>query len=632
MFLNMIPLSICAQSKSTEKKWFVGLNGGTDLFWGDIKYNAFLPSAKMNEIPMSSGLIFGHSFSTSFGVNTELDLVNLRGKQVFITDTLSFKAQALALSLKTQFDPIAFFRKKDSKTSLFFETGVGLMVWKSFLENQTFNDTINNLGWGNPNKKIGLFIPLGLKIEYRIKSYLSASFSGNYNFVFSDLLDTQMIGKNDSYTYTSLGIHFHFGNQKTIPKLLAYPFINFYSDTTKTTKENLERTKEVQTKEIHNPFTLSLTVPEKSSHAGFEIQLKIAKLGIAASGYFRLLLPAGFIPEASSNENVSFTKLGQQYEYDFILPMNQDSCIIQIPVFLSEIEKGSYPILLEGEIKNQKGNSFPIKFANYTEIITEADWNRGLLAKEKSPVKSDAPEFISPQTNIDDPKIVSLSKTENIHSAAKQTEYKFVENTIEGFYHIQILASRNLLPNLQNLKMLHQLEEEIQIMQGDGWYRYNVYTTKNKEEAQKLCSKVRIQNNFPQAFVVYYENGKRSLLANASLTTTSQRAQNSTTKPEITEKLKPESKIAITSDLGFTYRIEIAQAFDQPIPLYLLQNKVGKERVMEFNENTNYYYTIGNFEDLNIAKGFLNYVKTQFHFENAKIIQFQNNQRMKPIE
>lgn len=628
----MISVPLCAQSKGQEKQWFVGLNGGIDLFWGDIKYNAFLPSAKMNELPMSTGLLFGHSFSKSFGINTALDFVNLRGKQVFITDTLSFKTQALALSLKAQFDPIAFFLKKDSKTSLFFESGAGLMVWKSFLENQTFNDTISNLGWGNSNKKIGLFFPLGIRLEYRIKPYLSATFSGNYNFVFSDLLDAHAIGQNDSYTYTSLGIHFHFGNQKTIPKLLSYSLINFHSDSIKSPKENPERTKETTTKEIQNPFALSLNVPEKASHTGFEIQLKIAKLGIPATGFFRLLLPAGFIPKASSNENVSFTKLGQQYEYDFIIPMNQDSCIIRIPIFLSEIAKGSYPILIEGEIKNQKGNTFPIKFANYTEIISEADWNQGLLAKEKSQISNSSLQPIGSQTKLEKQEPVSLPKTVNITDPAKQSVDLMTKNTTEGFYHIQVMASRSLLPNLQNLKMLHQLEEEIQITEGDGWYRYNVYTSKNKEEAQSLCAKVRSQNNFPQAFVVYYENGKRSLLTNSSPTTTPLKTENKIAKSEISEKPKTESKIAYAPELGLTYRIEIAQAFDQPIPLYLLQNKVGKERVREFNENTNFYYTIGNFEDLNIARGFLNYVKTQFHFENAKIIQFQNNQRMKPIE
>lgn len=590
------------------------------MFWGDIKFNSFWPSPKMNELQAGTGVVFGRTLNPAFKLSSELNFTVLKGMQEVLPDTISFKTQALSFALKGQINPLFLLTKRESKFAIYLEAGAGIMVWRSLVENVSTSDTINNLGWSNPNKELGFYIPAGIKLEYQISQKLSTYFISHYNFVFSDLLDGAATGNNDRSSFTALGINYHFGKQKVIPKLLPYNFFEIaYDSLTAQSSKKEKKALEEAIEESINPFSISYKVPETAPHTGFEIQVDIAKIGIPATGFFRLLIPSGFIPQSSTNENVSFTKLGHRYEYDFILPMNEDSASILIPVKLSEIEKGTFPVLIEGEIMDQKGNVFPIKFASYTEIVSEDTWYKGLPIKEQEKFDAKKTDQVQKE-NVAPEYVKGVVQSEEEIKPKKQTE------SSEGVYRIQIMASRKQFADLATFKTKHRITQNIFISENDGWYRYNLYATTDQNEASRLCAEVRQENKIPQAFVTYYKNGKRVLSpVNRTLPNTksglssasSSRAKEHKSTPVLNNKL--------------LYRIEIAIAYDKPIPLYLLKNKVGKEPISEFEHDSSYYYTLGEFENLEVARAFLDYVKTQFEFETAKIGQYQNNKRVKTI-
>lgn len=355
-----------AQKQNTiekdNNKWFFGINGGVNIFWGDTKFNSFWPSYEMQELQAGGSFVFGRTISPALKLSSQLNFTALKGMQEVLTDTLGFKTHALSFALKWQLNPIALLTKKEAKLAFYIESGLGVMAWKSLVQNYSTNDTLDNFGWSNSNKEFGFFIPVGIKLEYQISPKFSTYFSCNYNFVFSDLLDGESMGNFDSYSFTALGINYHFGKQKEIPKLLPYSFFEIADDSLvyQSPKKKKKPLKEAIKKEAKNPFSLNLNIPETAPRSSFDIQLAITKTGIPATGFFRLLIPSGFLPQATANENVSFTKLGHRYEYDFILPMNEDSTSIPIHIQLSEIEKGTFPVLIEGEIMDQKGNIFQI--------------------------------------------------------------------------------------------------------------------------------------------------------------------------------------------------------------------------------------------------------------------------------
>lgn len=629
--LSIQPLS--AQQNTSSKKWYIGLNGGANIFWGDIKFNPFWPEAKMQEIQPGGGLIFGRKLNPFLSINTELNYVSLKGKQVFTQDTLAFKTQALSWALKAQFNPIEFLFKKESRFGIYIESGAGVLAWKSLSENISTNDTLNNLGWSNPDKQIAFYIPVGLKFEYQISPQLSAYFVNNYNFVFSDLLEGGVIGGNDAYSYSGFGINYHFSNKKIVsPKLLPYTYFALEYDSIAPQPKEKEKT--IDEKEISNPFSLSYLIPETAPHTGFNVQVNIRKIGIAASGFFRLIVPSGFNPKSTNNMDVSFTKLGHRYEYDFIFPMNQDSSSILIPIDLSEIEKGTFPILIEGEIIDQKGNVFPIKTASYTEIVSEDNWYKGLPIKEQEKLDKQKSEGIKTEQQTKD--IPHKEDVKNLEVHDEKLDFD-TENTskpiLGGMYRIQILAGRKKYDQLASFKQSHNLKENIKENKGDGWFRYTVYETTTIAEANELCQNLRTENNIPEAFVTYYENEERLSIPSNQRSIVSSPQKANSKKPN-TSSQKAINKTTKNIDLpiadALVYRIEIAMAFDQPIPLYLLKPKVGKEKIMEFKIESRYYYTIGEFNDSAVAEAFLSYVKSQFKIETAKIVQYQNNRRMNP--
>jgi len=624
---------------SAENKWFIGINGGVQTFWGDIKFNPFWPNLKTGEFQPGGGFVFGRILIPSLQVSSELNFISLKGQKEFLTDTLGFKTQALSFAIKGQFNPIALLKKRKTKFSIFIESGIGFNAWRSLLQNLNTNDTLNNLGWGNPNKEFGLFVPLGIKFEYQFSPKVSAYFANTYNLVFNDLLDAYITGNQDAYTYSALGINYYFGKQKTTPQLLNYAFYEMAYDsvvaqTAKINKETPKQTTSIEEK--INPFTIDIETPEKSPHTGFDINIRIEKFGIPASGYFRLLVPSGFIPQSTPNIAVSFTKLGYNYEYDFILPMNQNITNIPIHINLSEIEKGTYPVLIEGEILDHKNTVFPIKLASYVEIISEAEWYKGLTGKEQE--KVEAIETADKQiiNKISDANNLAVQKESgrNEQNVSKTTQPKD-KDLKKGIYHIQILASRKPYAGIESFKTKHALKEEVFVANGEGWYRYNIYKTNDVKEIYRLLTKVRTEYGINQAFVVYYENGKRILASKAaqSVRSSSPSMAASVKNAIISKQIKFAQKENTSNLLSnkLIYRIEIAIGYDKPIPLYVLQNKVGQESISEFKQKQNYYYTIGEFEDITMTQAYLEFVKTQFKMQGSKIVLYQKDQRIKIV-
>lgn len=624
--------SLFAQKQDTElkneKPWFIGINGGVNLFYGDIKFNSFWPAPKLHEIQPGAGFILGRTMSPALKLSSEFNFTALQGMKELLPDTLGFKTQALSLGLKGQLNPFALLDKKNTKLAFYIESGVGLMTWKTLLQNKTTLDTLNNLGWSNSNKKFAFYIPAGIHLEYEINSRFSTWIKSNYTIVFSDLLDGQAIGGFDRYSYTAFGFNYHFGKQKEAPKLLPYNFIDIANDSIDlSAKESIEPEKKILVAEPENPFSLTYTIPEKAPQTGFDVSVAIAKTGISSNGFFRLMLPSGFIPQAASNKEVSFTKLGYRYEYDFRLPMNQDSTKIQIHINLNEIENGIFPILIEGEIMDPKGKIFPIRYATYIEIVSETEWQqeKAIREQKKEPL----------QKTPENPVIESKAQTNVIEPLAKQRDsiQEKQKEQAKNLYRIQILASKIPYLQLDNFKEQHKITEDVFVVRAEGWYRYNIYETSDKNEAHRLCNLVRTQNNIPQAFVVYYKNGKRVLVANTQKekaeTISSQKSKAKLAKTTLPVPSRQEENQS--TDNKIIYRIEIALVYDKPIPLYILQNKIGREKISEFKQNQTYIYTVGEFDDIDVARAFLDYVKTQFSIETAQIGQYQNNTRIKVI-
>lgn len=616
----------------TTKDWSLGLDGGVNLFWGDIKFNKLMPSTKMHELQGGFGVNFTRKINSRLRLAALFNGISLKGQKLEQSDTLSFHTQALSFGIQAQLDLLQLLSKKERNFAFYITSGAGMLYWQNLLQNISTQDTLANLGWTNKNKEFAAYIPLGLRLEYQINPKLSIGFASTYRLAFSDLLDGQITAAYDSYSFSSLGISYHFGKQKIVPKLLPYTYFELAKDSTK--KITPSKKKKVDKKEvISNPFSIQFECPETAAKNGFKVDLKIAKIGIPANGYFRLELPSGFIPSAATSGDVSFTKLEYNYEYDFIIPMNQDSSTISIPVALSEIGLGDYPILLKGEIMDQKGNVFPLKFATYIKIITENEWYQGLPSKEKQAYQEQKLEK-SGVSSAKKQKPLNSTETNEKESIQKSPIEKAAKKpTIsqKSYYSVQILASKHRLKNLADFKKQHHIQDEVFIMESPDWIRYSLYKTPSHEEAIRLCQKVKTEYNIPQAFIRYVEDGKiQNTSKTAKRTTKTKKLVPGKTISEHSKEKTLPSRVQ-QYPLENVYRIEIASEYDQKIPAAYFKGKIDHERISEFKQDLTYYYTVGEFKNLDVARAFLDYVKTQYKREDAKIVIYKGSKRIKAL-
>ena len=117
---NLLAQKSGAETKS-NMKWFGGINGGVNVFWGDIKFNSFWPSTKMNELQSGGGFVFGRAINPALKVSTELNFTALKGMKENLSDTLGFKTQALSFALKGQLNTITLLTKRETKLAFYIE-------------------------------------------------------------------------------------------------------------------------------------------------------------------------------------------------------------------------------------------------------------------------------------------------------------------------------------------------------------------------------------------------------------------------------------------------------------------------------------------------------------------------------
>jgi hypothetical protein len=220
-------LSIGFQMSSTETYgqyvkdnfkpyWTIGLSGGPNLFYGDIKEYSFFPvTNNKNEIGYGAGLHFSRQLTPIFG----LRLQGLYG-QVYGTRRNSdryFEAEILEGNLCAVFDlgNLIFGYGPNRKVSPYAFVGMGVSNYKSQLETLSLGTIVSQEGYTGDYELVGTkFIgamPIGLGFNFRLAHKLSLNLEYSFHVLNTDYLDGTKSGFDyDMYNYTSLGLSYHF--------------------------------------------------------------------------------------------------------------------------------------------------------------------------------------------------------------------------------------------------------------------------------------------------------------------------------------------------------------------------------------------------------------------------------------
>jgi len=629
------------RSSYNPKAWYIGAEGGANIYFGDLKYWDYIPNIEYGELTYGGGVLFGKQLSPKFLLKGNIHYSKLSGtkRTPSLLRTFQTTEQDAFLSIQMNLFQTFSSRPRLERLSLWGEIGIGAIRWQSILYNTRTNDTLANLHWKTNDYEQAFMIPLGLNIKYYLSKNISLDAYSGLRLVNSDLLDAKPGGiKFDYYWYSGLALNYHFGfnnNKKSTINtskhkagdlvLIDYfdidPFKNLEikKEPKNENSQKEEENKSLENETISNPYRIEFWVPQKANNKHFQILLSIKKMGITGNGFFRLSLPSGFYPKPINIKEVSYTRIAYNYDYDFYLPMNKDTLLIPIEIIISERENGTYPLFIEGEIINQDGELFKIKSAQYVQIDDGIDYNN---IPDNIPNETLVPKYENP----------------------KNVSPEIIEASGDKTFRIQILACRKPSVRVDNFLKQHEINQDVFLYQAEGWWRYSIYHLSTIEKAEEYLQTVRNKHHITEAFIVEFNNGKRTIPGGNQSVITHNTNQNTIQYQEnqmsIHRKINNKSRIQtkdkqlktsesvlekfqpVLDDKNISvYRIEIAVSPSYPIPLRQLQNWVANERITEWTYKNNYRYTIGRFENEQVARAFLKYVRLQFALPDAHMVE-----------
>ncbi len=207
---------INAQSQNSAY-WKINLNGGTSLFFGDIKQYRIWPITNYeNEWRLGGGVAITRQFSPIFGLRGQAVFGQLSGthrswNRFFDDNYIEFN-----LNTVVNMSNLIGRTHNNRFANIYLTAGIGLLNYNTTLYRLSDKKIVGNEGNGN-GKGIGgrtlegIFSG-GIGVDFKINDKFSVNIETTNRIMNSDKLDTWVNGfPYDVYNYTSLGISFKLG-------------------------------------------------------------------------------------------------------------------------------------------------------------------------------------------------------------------------------------------------------------------------------------------------------------------------------------------------------------------------------------------------------------------------------------
>lgn len=224
LFILFIASNGTSQSFSPNSSfmshWQFQLNGGTSLFFGDVKQYKWWPVTNYeNEWRGGISIQLSNQISPIFGLRGQALYGKLGGtrrvwKKYFDNDYFEFNVNS-TININNIF---AKYRR-DRFFNAYLILGVGLLNYNTYVYELGSNKKIQTVGGGNGKSFGGRTLEGvfhgGLGFDIRINDKLSINLESANRIINSDMLDGHVSGsKYDVFNYTSVGLSYKFGFSK----------------------------------------------------------------------------------------------------------------------------------------------------------------------------------------------------------------------------------------------------------------------------------------------------------------------------------------------------------------------------------------------------------------------------------
>jgi hypothetical protein len=269
-FLLLIPFISNGQSynrtSNFQRHWLFNINGGTSLFFGDIKQYRIAPvSNNENEWRFGGGTMLGMQISPIFGVRGQFLYGKLAGTRrewnVF------FESNYLEFNLNTTIGLRNIFKPYSNKQfwNAYVLLGIGLTNYNTEVKDLQTKQVIKTVGYGNGSgiggRTLEGLLMGGLGIDLRLNNRLHLNLESANRILNSDMLDGRVSGfKYDVYNYTSVGLSYNFGGNRTHAPKAKEKDYKYFSDDSNTKKK--KNNQEIEPVDYDYDMTKPVSPPE----------------------------------------------------------------------------------------------------------------------------------------------------------------------------------------------------------------------------------------------------------------------------------------------------------------------------------------------------------------------------------
>lgn len=199
--------------------WQIVANGGTSLFFGDIKQYQFAPVSNYeNEWRFGAGVMLVKQVSPIFGIRGQFLYGSIAGTRR--ARNLFFESNYLEFNLNTSIGIRNMFKKykSDQFWNAYVLLGIGLTSFNTELMELNTKKVIKNVGNGSGKSFGGRtlqgMLMGGIGLDFRISSRVNINLETANRILNTDELDGSTGGfKYDVYNYTSFGVSYKFGGR-----------------------------------------------------------------------------------------------------------------------------------------------------------------------------------------------------------------------------------------------------------------------------------------------------------------------------------------------------------------------------------------------------------------------------------
>lgn len=218
-------LSYSQEYEETDKSfftnWRININGGLNLFYGDIQQYRFAPYNE--DYRIAYGLSLHKQISPVVSFGGQLLNGKLHGTRINTVSGINpigvyFDSDVFEYNLNTTINFSNFIGGFNPyrKFSIYGLAGIGFSNWQTEVKDYNTGEVLRRSGFvgRGPNKRTTeIVIPVGLGFKFELGNSLSINFQSTIRGVNSDRLDaTVSCKKHDYYNYTSLGLSYYFNN------------------------------------------------------------------------------------------------------------------------------------------------------------------------------------------------------------------------------------------------------------------------------------------------------------------------------------------------------------------------------------------------------------------------------------